>query len=144
VNIYVDTNVVVARTVKGHQHQANAIQLFREIAMRRWTPVISAHGLAEFFSVLTRTPFPRRVSSIEAWKVIEENILPLFEVEALTKTDYKALLQNCAANGLSGGLVYDAIHIFAARKAKCSRIYTLNVKHFRLIAPDLQDRILSP
>lgn len=143
-NVYVDTNVVVARTAVGHPHQANAVHLFREIATRRWTPVISAHGLAEIYSVLTRTPFPRRVSAAEAWKVIENNILPLFEVEALTKTDYKSLLQNCAANGWSGGQVCDAIHISAARKAKCSRIYTLNVKHFRLIAPDLHDRILSP
>lgn len=76
--------------------------------------------------------------------MIEENILPLFEVEALSKSDYKSVLQNCAANGWNGGQVYDSIHVFAARKAKCSRIYTLNVKHFRLIAPDLHDRILSP
>jgi hypothetical protein len=31
-----------------------------------------------------------------------------------------------------------------ARKAQCSRIYTINVSHFQQIAPDLAGRIMAP
>jgi len=44
----------------------------------------------------------------------------------------------------TGGRIYDAIHIQIARKAKCDRIYTFDVRHFRSIAPDLSDRIMAP
>jgi len=144
VNVYVDTNLIVARSVMGHAHQTNAVQLFRVIRSRRWTPVIAAHGLAEIFSVLTKAPFPRPISPGEAGQIIEQNILPLFKVEPLTPADYVSVVQHCASNGWSGGRVYDALHLQTARRMKCSRIFTMNADHFRLIAPDLRDRIVSP
>ena len=71
-------------------------------------------------------------------------MLSLFEIGTLGRSDYADVLQNCAAQGWTGGRVFDALHIQAARKAKCARIYTFNLVHFRRIAPDLHDRILSP
>lgn len=143
-NVYLDTNVVVARLVNGHVHQVNAISLFEQVQSRRWTPVISAHGLAEIYSVLTRTPYRPRITPAEAWQMIEDNVLPRFEIETLNRSEYSHVIRDFAAQGWTGGLIHDALHIATARKAQCSRIYTFDVTHFRQLAPDLLDRILAP
>jgi predicted nucleic acid-binding protein len=144
VNVYIDSDLVVSRLLVGHVHHAVAAAFFREVRRRRMTPVISSHGLAEVFSVLTRIPPPGRIPPAAAWQMLEANIVPLFKIQALDDAEYIELLRNCAAQGLLGGQVYDAVHVHAARKAKCARIYTFNVIHFRHIAPDLHDRVVSP
>ncbi len=63
---------------------------------------------------------------------------------SLTPTEYLAAIQGLGKLGHSGGMVYDALLLACARKAKASRIYTLNQKHFRLVAPDLATRIHEP
>ena len=142
--VYIDTNVVVARSITQHEHYPRAIELFAEIERRQWSPAISTHGLAEIYAILTRAPYQPRISSAEAWGIIEKNILVRFEIEPLTRSDYTRILRECAALGWTGGRIYDAIHVHAARKAGCSRIYTFNVQDFRQLAPDLLDRIMAP
>lgn len=142
--VYIDTNVIVADAIENHSHSANASSLFKEVEKGRWVPVISAHGLAEVYSILTRAPFRPRISPAVAWQIIEENVLASFEIEPLTCSDYTRILRESAAVGWSGGRVYDAIHVHAARKAQCERIYTFNVQDFRQLAPDLVDRIMAP
>ncbi|MBV8675377.1 MAG: PIN domain-containing protein [Acidobacteriaceae bacterium] len=142
--IYIDTNIVVADAVEKHPHSSNASSLFKAVQIRRWTPVISAHGLAEIYSTLTGAPFRPRISPVAAWQIIEENVLASFEVAPLIRNDYARILRECVDSGWTGGRVYDAIHVYAARKAKCERIYTFNVPDFRQIAPDLVDRIMAP
>ena len=142
--VYVDTDILISDAVDGHVHQANAAQLFLEIKSRRWTPVISAHGMAEIYSVLTRTPYQTRVTAGMAWQILEENVLRSFEIETLSRSEYVRTIKECAVRGWTGGRIYDALHIAAARKAGCSRIYTFNVSHFRQLAPDLTDRIMAP
>jgi predicted nucleic acid-binding protein len=144
VKVYVDTNIIVARLVRSHVHQVNANNLLHQIQSRRWTPVIAAHGLAEIYSVLTRTPFQPRVSPAEAWEMLDLNVLPRFEIETLSRSDYIRVLKDCAAQGFGGGRIHDALHLAVARKAQCERIYTFDVPHFRQLAPDLLDRIMAP
>ena len=55
-----------------------------------------------------------------------------------------SVLREMAARGLSGGIVHDALILQCARKAGAKTIFTLNVRHFRMIAPDLTKRILEP
>jgi hypothetical protein len=46
---------------------------------------------------------------------------------------------------LTGGLVFDALHLHSEQKAGCDRIYTFNVKDFRyLAAAELADKIAAP
>lgn len=143
-NVYLDSNVLVADAVLTHPRHEAATTCVENILRRRWTPVISSHGLAEVYGVLTGTPFPRRISPSEAWQIVQENVLQFCEIQSLSRTDYTEILRNCAAQGFSGGQVFDAIHVHAARKANCNRIFTFNLDHFRRIAPDLRDRIVSP
>ena len=96
-NVYLDTNIVVADAVEDHERHANAVALFEEVQRRRWTPVISAHGLSETYAVLTGTPFSHRISPAEAWRVAQENVLSLFEIGTLGRSGDADVLQNCAA-----------------------------------------------
>ena len=59
--------------------------------------------------------------------------------------DYKTVRRSCAAAGLIGGVVYDALHLYAAEKANCDRIYTFNIRDFRALAsPKLTGKISAP
>lgn len=142
--VYLDTNIIVARMVRGHIHHLSADSLLRQIESRRWVPVLAAHGLAEMYSVLTRAPFQPRITPAEAWHRIEENVLSRFEIGSLNGGEYGRVIKECAAQGRGGGRIFDAIHIATARKTQCGRIYTFDVAHFRQLAPDLLDRILAP
>jgi predicted nucleic acid-binding protein len=144
VKVFIDTNIVIAKTVVTHQHHLNADQFLRQAQSRRWTPVMSAHGIVEIFSVLTRAPYQPRISATHVWHMLQKSVLPWFEIETLTKNDYLNLIRESAMQDWTGGRIYDAIHIQIARKAKCDRIYTFDVRHFRSIAPDLSDRIMAP
>ncbi len=112
---------------------------------RKESAALSAHGLAELYSVLTRAPSPLLITALECWRMIEAGLLPYLELVSLTANEYKQVVEECSKSGLVGGRVYDMIHIRAARKAGCTRLYTFNVKHFREIAPqDMRDLITSP
>ena len=143
--VYLDTNVLVAASVQEHPHHMQSFDLVRAVKEGALRGCISTHGLAEFYSVLTRAPFTPRVHPAEAGRFLDDNILPYFELIALSADDYKAVLRSCTNAGLAGGVVFDALHLHSAQKADCDRIYTFNVKDFRSLAPaDLADKIAAP
>ena len=143
--VYLDTNVLVAASVQEHPHHVPAFDLVKAVKEGALQGAISTHGLAEFYSVLPRAPFTPRVHPAEAGRFLDDNILPYFELVALSVSDYKAVLRSCANAGLIGGVVFDALHLHSARKAGCDRVYTFNVKDFRALAPsDLAGRIAAP
>ena len=143
--VYLDTNVLVAASVQEHPHHAPAFDLVKAVKEGALQGSISTHGLTEFYSVLTRAPFTPRVHPAEAGRFLDDNILPYFELVALSVSDYKAVLRSCANAGLIGGVVFDALHLHSARKAGCDRVCTFNVKDFRALAPsDLAGRIAAP
>lgn len=142
--IYFDTAVLVAASVADHPHYAESEATLRVVRARKIEGHVSAHGLAEFYSVLTRTPFTPPIYPNEAWQLVADNILPYFQVVPLSAQDYQDTIRSCAQRGWSGGRVYDALHIGCAKKASCARIYTLNVRHFQQLAPELKDQISAP
>lgn len=58
--------------------------------------------------------------------------------------DYLAAMQQVSSLGLSGGIIYDALHVQCARKVNATTLYTWNIKHFRMIAPELASIIQQP
>jgi predicted nucleic acid-binding protein len=145
VKAYLDTNVLVASCVQEHPHHLQAFNLVQRVKERKLAGCISTHGLAEFYAVLTRAPFTPRVHPAEAGQLLDDNIVPYFELVALSAHDYKTVLRSCASAGLIGGVVYDALHLHSAQKASCDRIYTFNVKDFRSLAEaGLAAKITAP
>jgi predicted nucleic acid-binding protein len=142
---YLDTSVLVAASVQTHPHYVPAFDLLKAVKDGAVKGCIGAHGLAEFYSVLTRTPFNPRIQPADAGRFLEDNILSCFEVIPLTASDYKNILLSCTHSGLIGGVVYDMLHLYAAEKSSCDRLYTFNAKDFRVLAsPAMTGKIAAP
>jgi predicted nucleic acid-binding protein len=144
VKIYFDTTVLVASCVEGHPHYNQAITALRDVHAKKTEAFTSAHGLAESFSVLTRTPFIPPIFPNVAWQFLSANILSAFEIVTLSAKEYQDAIQHCSQNGWAGGRVYDMLHLYTAKKGACERIYTFNLRHFQELAPELRDLIASP
>lgn len=138
---YFDTSVLVAAVLANHPHHAAAEAALARVHARSEQGLISSHGMAELYAVLTRIPLTPPIYPSEAWQIIERDILPHFEVISLTGDECRETLRACAGDGWTGGRIYDALHLAAARKANCDQIYTFNLRHFRELAPDLSTRI---
>ena len=145
VNWYFDTSVLVPAAVARHPHNAPALAVLEELVRRKHRGFISAHSLTEFYSVLTRTPFKPPLYPSEAWRIVEQTILPRMKLVTLAAKEYQELVRHCAASGWAGGRIHDAVHLRCAQKSDCDRIYTFNVKDFRALAPPgLADRVSAP
>jgi len=143
--LYFDTSVLVASALKDHVHHAAAGAALEQALGAGHQGFVAAHGLAEFYAVLTRMPTAPPVYPAEAWQMLETNILPHFTLIALTAKEYRDLLSECAAKGWTGGRVYDALHLRSAQKTNCERVYTFNLRHFRELAPSaLRECVVCP
>ena len=142
--VYFDTAVLIASSIVDHPHHEAAAAALALVRDKKIEGCLSTHGLAEFYAVLTRTPFVPRVSSSDAWQLLTQNLLPHFAVTALSAKDYQDAIHGCATQGWMGGRVYDALHLRAAQKAGCDQIYTFNVRHFQQLAPKLANLIRTP
>jgi predicted nucleic acid-binding protein len=142
--VYCDTSVLVAASISNHPHRLQSLALLERARGGEVEGVISAHGIAEFYAVLTRAPLNPPVYPSEVWQILSRNILPSFKVVEVGATQYKTVLQRAAEKGWIGGLIYDALHLAAASSNHCKRIYTFNLRHFLKLAPELRDIILSP
>jgi predicted nucleic acid-binding protein len=142
--VYFDTNVLVAAVQPDHIHHAPSFAAYTRVQKGVITGHLAGQGLAEFYSVLTRTPFPIAVSPKEILVLIRESIVPNFDIVDVGVESYLAAIAGCASAGWKGGRVHDAVHIQAAKQAKCDLIYTFDVAHFQSLAPEWSDRIQNP
>jgi predicted nucleic acid-binding protein len=141
---YFDTNILVSALQPDHVHHGQSFTAFMRVqegAIEGW---FSGQGLTELYSVLTRAPWRIAVSPREILGVIEQSIVPIFNIVGVTKQSYFAAIASCANAGWKGGRVHDAVHIQAAAQAECDVIYTYDVEHFRSLAPGWASRIRTP
>ena len=96
----------------------------------------STHTLAECFATLTALPLPQRISGIEAVRLIDANFTHRLRVIELDKGDFQKAMQLCADRGRISGQIYDALHLIAARKANCQRLFTYNLRHFQTLSTE--------
>jgi predicted nucleic acid-binding protein len=142
---YFDTSVLVAAAVSNHPQHTRALAVLEDLLSGKHRGFISAHSLAEFYSVLTRTPFQPPVYPSEAWRIMEEMILPHLDLVPLTSKEYQEVVHGCAIGGWIGGRVHDSVHVRCAQKAESDRIYTFNVRDFRALAgSELAHKITTP
>ena len=73
-------------------------------------------------------------------EAIEERLT----VIALDSREYSSAIRQAAADGIVGGMLYDALLARCARKAAAEVIYTWNVQHFRRLGPEMAIRIKTP
>jgi predicted nucleic acid-binding protein len=139
--MFVDTTVIVAAsTPSDHRHEA-CLNLLAQADSRG--AGCASHTLAEIFSVMTSRPGPLRMPPADAARLVEHTSRR-FKFFSLNPSEYVEAIQSLARIGHSGGMIYDALILACARKAKATRIYRLNQRHFRMVAPDLASRIVEP
>jgi predicted nucleic acid-binding protein len=139
--VFLDTSVLVAaiRTT-DKRHQASSA------LVAQCTPQnasIAAHTLAETYANLTGMPAPNRFRTSQAVQILEA-IRIRFDCIALTPDEVLQTARYASDSHLAGGIIYDALLLACARKVNPDHIYTWNLRHFHLVAPDLKDRIVTP
>jgi len=135
--VFFDTSVLVPALVDQLSNHQASFALFSSLAhSNEHKTYCSTHTFAEMYSVLTSLPLPRRISSVEARMLIEESIFKRLQVVELGRKEYLDALENVSRRGLTSGIIYDALHVEAAKEASCSRIYTYNIDHFEALAPE--------
>lgn len=135
-NVFFDTSVLVPAVVDQLPNHAACFACFAQYTTDDHTAFCSSHGLAEAYAVLTSLPLPRRISSHDAWKLIENSFLQRLTVVPLLESDYARAIRDVAESGRTGGSVYDALHVAAAKKSDCERIYTYNISHFEPLSAE--------
>jgi predicted nucleic acid-binding protein len=139
--MFADTSVIVAGSTPSdirHEPCLRALAFAESRGM-----ACSIHSLAEAFSILSGRPHPLKMPPAIASQIVHHTCKRL-KVISLTTAEYLATIEGLPKLGHSGGMVYDALLLACARKIKATRIYTLNPKHFKLVAPDLASRIVEP
>lgn len=106
--IALDTSVAVPYLMRGHEtHQ------FVRQRLDGMHTVLTAHSLAETYSVLTRLPGDARVAPADAVRLIDANMGATVPLPDGVTADVHRLL---ARSGIAGGAVYDALVGLAARE----------------------------
>lgn len=105
---------------------------------------MSAHSLAELYSILSTLPIRPRLTPADAQRLIRRNVLETCKIVDLLAKDYIAILDHLADQRVIGGAIYDGVILYAAIKEGADSILTLNAGHFRKIFPQLTDRITVP
>ena len=95
----------------------------------------SAHALAEAYATLSGDARLRIAPADAAHMVVD--LARALSVETLPAAAYPHLISASPAKGICGGMIYDALHAQTARNSGCKEILTLNLSHFRHVAPDL-------
>lgn len=139
-----DTSILIAAFVSAHSKHSVALPWLQKVKAKKISLVISAHSLAESFSVLTRLPLTPRLSPDVAYYLIRENIEKSAEIIALSTRDYQAVIKGMSEQGLSGGIIYDAITLKAALKANVDKILTFNHRDFIRLSSENPEFILTP
>jgi predicted nucleic acid-binding protein len=103
----------------------------------------AAHSLAELYASLTGMNPPNRLRPEHAELILNQFKTNL-ECIALTADEVFQTIQRTAALKLPGCIIYDSLILACARKVQAEHIYTWNIKHFQMIAPDLAERIMTP
>lgn len=141
--ILLDTSVLVAAMVESHPEHSKAFPYLRDARRGRFNGIIAAHTLAELYAVLTSLPVQPRIGAEAAGRLIEENLLGLFSVIVLSKSDYISIIKRLSERHVTGGATYDALIAHAAYKAGVDKLVTFNVEDFMRVCPEKLTSVIS-
>ena len=142
--VFFDTSVLVAAMVQSYTSHSQALSRLKRVQDGLDSGIVAAHSIAELYSILTRLPIRPPISALNANKLIQENILRIFEIIALDAKDYQELVDYLATNGVIGGAVFDAVILKSAEQMDVDQILTLNEKDFRRVYPSLAHKLAVP
>lgn len=127
---FLDASVLVEACLSQSRDFARADALVKTTGS-----VTSAHALAEAYATLSGDT-RLKIRADDAARMVLD-LAQALQIHPLAARSYLELIRSAPAKGVSGGSFFDAIHAQAARETKCAEIHTLNVRHFKHVAPDL-------
>lgn len=130
--------------MESHPEHKAVIRWFKKVNKGEVSLVASAYSLAECYAVLTKLPLSPKILPSVAHNLISENISKLGKVVSLAEEDYLSIILRLSKLGLSGGIIYDAILLKTAEKAKAKHLLTLNVRDFVRLCPENESYIIKP
>ncbi len=133
-DIFCDTNVLVAGLEMDHPHHDRAFPVLKAVASGSDVGFISNHSIAEAYAALTRMPVSPRIHPQDARRLIETSVLPNFRTLEIEREDYRRAVSIVADLGLPGARIYDALIWLSASKSGASRLYTFDVRHLSELA----------
>ncbi len=128
--ILLDTSVMVASSLESHPYHEWCLDWVKRAHKSEIHAVISAHSLAELYSVLTRMPLIPRITPTQAWDIIRVNFCDKIQVISLNQEDYCKLLSELTKNGVLGGRTYDGVIAYTGYLVGAQAVVTLNSSHF--------------
>ena len=138
---FFDTSVLISashRTDRRHYESTKVLE-----RATKDTAACAAHSLAEMFSTLSGRPHPHRVPLKDSLALVEQ-VRSRLRIVTLDEWEYMETIRQSVNAGRMGGIIFDSLLIACARKVDLDLIYTWNLGHFRMIAPDLAARIVEP
>jgi predicted nucleic acid-binding protein len=141
VRVFLDTSVLIAANDIDHERHAESLPLLA--AATPESCACGAHSLEETYANLSIVKGGRQQRPETALRLVEQ-IASRMMVVALEPEEYLTAIRDAARLRSAGGTICDALVLNCARKVGSQRIYTWNVRHFQLVAPDLAERIFTP
>jgi predicted nucleic acid-binding protein len=141
VKSFFDTSVLVASFLVSHEHHERSFSLLASADRRH--ACCAAHSLAELYATLTRLPGKQRLTVDQALLSLD-SVAARLDLITLDVSEYRNAIRDAAQIGITGGTIYDALSGRCAIKARASKIYTWNMAHFRLLGPDIAERMQTP
>lgn len=138
---FLDTSVLVPTFYGDHQHHEASLEIFLKFGKK--LACCGVHSLAEVYASVTRMPGKHRISGEQAMLFLSA-IRERLTLVALDEDEYWTAIEECAAGGVLGGTVYDALLARCALKAKAEIIYTWNRKHYEQLGPEVAKRLRTP
>jgi predicted nucleic acid-binding protein len=140
-----DTSALVTAVVSTLPHHRQALTRYQTVrgSGSREQGFCTTHALAEAYATLTAMPLVPRISPADAARLIRENFSRDLTVLPLSAGDYATAVERVAALGLASGVIYDALHLVAAERHTCKRMYTYNLADFSRLRSDSVE-IMAP
>lgn len=124
-----DTSCLIALLCSWHEHHERTRKALETRINHGEQLILAGHSLMETYSVLTRLPYPFRLSEQNAMELLWTNWKKA-TIIALTSREYWQVLKNATERGLGGGQIYDGVIASCARKGKATVLITWNLEHF--------------
>ncbi len=128
--ILFDSSILIAAFVESHPKHKYALSFLLKAKNKEFQLFVSSHTILEIYSVLTSAPFKPKITPIIAKQLIENNIKNIAKTIYLADEDSFIIVDKMCNSNFSGGIIYDAIVVECAMKAKVDEILTLNSKDF--------------
>lgn len=139
-----DTSVLVPSLIKALPVHGIALTWLEKVQQNQIDAAISTHTLAELYCNLSRFPITPKISPAASIELLNEGVLPYFELIALDKSDYLSIIKHLSSEQIIGAATYDALHVYAGIKAQADYILSFNARDFQRVYPSMTHKIITP